>query len=168
MSPRMPSPSLVVPDAMQPLRELVRAVNNVGVPLRTLVLVHLRVSQVNGRPVQIPVKKREFEEAGEEDHRLPLVATWRDQTCFTDAERAALALGEAATRISDCEDPVPDEVWDEAARHYNEQELGALVIHIGLVNFWNRVNVTTRQEPVDWRVNPKNWTPMTSRVPSSR
>lgn len=168
MSPRMPSPSLVVPEAMQPLRDLVRAVNNVGVPLRTLVLVHLRVSQVNGRSVQIPVKKREFEEAGEEDYRLPLVATWRDQTCFTDAERAALALGEAATRISDCADPVPDEVWDEAARHYSEQELGALIIHIGLVNFWNRVNVATRQEPVDWRVNPKNWTPMTSQVPSPR
>jgi alkylhydroperoxidase family enzyme len=161
----MPSPALVVPGAMQPLRDLVGAVNNVGVPLRTLVLIHLRVSQINGRHVQIPVRKHEFEAAGEEDHRLPLVATWREQTCFTGAERAALALGEAATCISDCEDPVPDEVWDEAAKHYNEQELGALIIHIGLVNLWNRVNVATRQEPVDWRVNPKNWTPMTSRVP---
>jgi alkylhydroperoxidase family enzyme len=165
MSSRMPSPTLAVPGAMQPVRDLVKAVNSAGVPLQTLVLVHLRVSQVNGRPVQIPVKKHEFEEAGEEDYRLPLVATWREQTCFTAAERAVLGLAEAATLISDSEDPVPDEIWDEAARHYNEQELGALVIHIGLVNFWNRVNVATRQEPVDWRVNPKNWTPMTSRVP---
>jgi alkylhydroperoxidase family enzyme len=168
MSSRMSNPSLVVPGVVQPLREMVRAVNDAGVPLRTLVLVHLRVSQVNGRQVQIPVRKREFEEAGEEDYRLPLVATWRDQTCFTDAERAALALGEAATRIGDSEDPVPDEIWDEAARHYNEQELGALVLHIGLVNLWNRVNVATRQEPVDWRVNPKNWTPVTDRVPSAQ
>jgi alkylhydroperoxidase family enzyme len=165
MSSRMPSPTMVVTEAMQPLRDLVKAVNNVGVPLQTLVLIHLRVSQVNGRPVQIPTKKREFEAAGEEDYRLPLVATWRDQTCFTDAERSVLALAEAATLISDREDPVPDEIWDEAAKHYTEKQLGALVIHIGLVNFWNRVNVATRQEPVDWRVNPKNWTPMTSRIP---
>lgn len=167
MSPRMPNPSMVIPGVMQPQRELVQAINNVGVPLRTLVLVHLRVGQVNGRSVQIPVKKREFEEAGEEDHRLPWVATWREQTCFTDAERAALALAEEITLISDREDPVPDEVWDAAAKQYNEQELGALVIHIGLVNLWNRINVATRQEPVDWRVNPKNWVPMTSRVSSS-
>ena len=145
MSPRMPNPSMVVPGIMQPQRELVRAVNNAGVPLRTLVLVHLRVSQVNGRSVQIPVREREFEEAGEEDHRLPLVATWREQTCFTGAERAALALGESITLISGREDPVPDEVWDEAARHYDEAQLGALVLSLGLINLWNRVNVTTRQ-----------------------
>jgi alkylhydroperoxidase family enzyme len=153
---------------MHPLRDLVKAVNSAGVPLQTLVLIHLRVSQVNGRPVQIPTKKREFEAAGEEDHRLPLVATWRDQTCFTDAERSVLALAEATTLISDREDPVPDEIWDEAAKYYTEKELGALVIHIGLVNFWNRVNVATRQEPVDWRINPKNWTPITSRIPVSQ
>ncbi|WP_141579096.1 carboxymuconolactone decarboxylase family protein [Actinomadura sp. WMMA1423] len=167
MSPRMPNPSMVVPGVMKPQRELVQAVNEAGVPLRTLVLVHLRVGQLNGRTVQIPTKKREFEEAGEEDHRLPLVATWREQTCFTGAERAALALAEAVTLINDREDPVPDEVWDEAAAQYGEQELGALVIHIGLVNFWNRVNIATRQEPVDWRVNPKNWVPMTSRAAAS-
>lgn len=167
MAPRMPNPSMVVPGVMRPQRELVEAVNNAGVPLRTLVLVHLRVGQLNGRSVQIPVKKREFEEAGEEDHRLPLVETWREQACFTGAERAALALAEEITLISGREDPVPDHVWQEAAEHYGEQELGALVVHIGLVNFWNRVNVATRQEPVDWRVNPKKWVPMTSRVPSS-
>jgi alkylhydroperoxidase family enzyme len=164
MPPRMPNPSLVVPDVLPPMRELIKAINNVGVPLQTLVLIHLRVSQINGRPVQIPTKKREFEEAGEEDHRLPLVATWREQTCFTPAERAVLALAEAATRISDREDPVPDDVWDETARHFTEQQLGAVVLHIGLVNLWNRVNVTTRQEPVDWRVNPQKWTPMTTRL----
>ncbi|MFG2006929.1 carboxymuconolactone decarboxylase family protein [Spirillospora sp. NPDC048911] len=167
MSPRMPNPALVVPGVLKPQRELVQAINNAGVPLRTLVLVHLRVSQLNGRSVQIPVKKREFEEAGEQDHRLPLVATWREQTCFTDAERAALALGEAITLISERDDPVTDEIWNEAAVLYNEQDLGALVIHIGLVNLWNRVNVATRQEPVDWRVNPKKWIPVTSQVSSS-
>jgi alkylhydroperoxidase family enzyme len=165
MPPRITNPSLVVPDALQPLRDLTKAINNV-MPLRTLVLVHLRVSQVNGRGIRIPVQRREFEEAGETDERLPMVATWRDVSCFNDAERAALALAEAATCITDREDPVPDEVWEEAARQYNDQELGALVLHIGLVNLWNRVNVCTKQEPVDWRINPKTWTPMTKRLES--
>ncbi|NBM14383.1 carboxymuconolactone decarboxylase family protein [Streptomyces sp. GC420] len=168
MSPRMPNPSLVVPDVLPPMRALVKAVNSVGVPLRTLVLVHLRVSQINGRAVQIPVKKREFEEAGEEDHRLPLVETWREQTCFTGAERSVLALAEAATRIDGREDPVSDEVWAEAAAHFDERQLAAVVLHIGLVNLWNRVNVATRQEPVDWRINPKKWTPMTSRLTAAQ
>ncbi|MFJ8150385.1 carboxymuconolactone decarboxylase family protein [Streptomyces sp. NPDC096094] len=164
MSPRMPNPSLVVPDVLPPMRALVKAVNSVGVPLQTLVLIHLRVSQINGRTVELPRKQREFEEAGEEDHRLPVVETWREQTCFTDAERSVLALAEAATRINDREDPVSDEVWDEAARHWSEVQLAAVVMHIGLVNLWNRVNVATKQEPVDWRINPKKWTPMTSRL----
>ncbi|MEU2764145.1 MULTISPECIES: carboxymuconolactone decarboxylase family protein [unclassified Streptomyces] len=168
MSPRMPNPSLVVPDVLPPMRALVKAINSVGVPLQTLVLVHLRVSQINGRTVQLPVKKREFEDAGEEDFRLPLVETWREQTCFTDAERSVLALAEAATRINDVKNPVSDEVWDEAARHWDEKQLGAVVLHIGLVNLWNRVNVATKQEPVDWRVNPKTWTPMTTRLAASK
>ncbi|MBT3154574.1 carboxymuconolactone decarboxylase family protein [Streptomyces sp. CHD11] len=164
MSPRMPNPSLVVPDVLPPMRALVKAVNSVGVPLQTLVLVHLRVSQINGRTVELPRKQREFEEAGEEDHRLPVVETWREQTCFTDAERSVLALAEAATRINDREDPVSDEVWEEAAKHWTEVQLAAVVLHIGLVNLWNRVNVATKQEPVDWRINPKTWKPMTSRL----
>ncbi|MFD5806943.1 MULTISPECIES: carboxymuconolactone decarboxylase family protein [unclassified Streptomyces] len=164
MSPRMPNPSLVVPDVLPPMRALVKAVNSVGVPLQTLVLIHLRVSQINGRTVELPKKQKEFEEAGEEDHRLPVVESWREQTCFTDAERSVLALAEAATRINDRQDPVSDEVWEEAARHWSEVQLAAVVMHIGLVNLWNRVNVVTRQEPVDWRINPKKWTPMTSRL----
>ncbi|MFF0540649.1 carboxymuconolactone decarboxylase family protein [Streptomyces coelicoflavus] len=168
MSPRMPNPSLVVPDVLPPMRALVKAVNSVDVPLQTLVLVHLRVSQINGRTVELPKKQREFEEAGEEDHRLPLVERWREQICFTDAERSVLALAEAATRIDGREDPVSDEVWEEAAKHWTEVQLAAVVLHIGLVNLWNRVNVVTKQEPVDWRINPKKWTPMTSRLPAAQ
>lgn len=164
MSPRMPNPSLVVPDVLPPMRAVVKAVNSVGVPLKTLVLVHLRVSQINGRTVQLPKKQQEFEAAGEEDLRLPVVETWREQTCFTAAERSVLALAEAATRIDGIEDPVSDEVWAEAARHFSTEQLGAVVMHIGLVNLWNRVNVATKQEPVDWRINPKTWKPMTTRL----
>jgi alkylhydroperoxidase family enzyme len=139
MPPRMTNPSLVVPDALQPLLDLSKAVNKAGVPQQTLDLVRLRVSQINGRPI---------ERTGEADERLlQNVAGWRDATSFGDAERAALALAEAVTRLSDQEDPVSDEVWEEACRHYSEQELGAVVIQIGLVNLWNRINVTTREVP---------------------
>ena len=143
MSPRMTNPSLAVPDALQPLLELTKVIGKVGVPQETLALIRLRVSQINGRPIDL-------EKAGETDERLLRVATWQDAPHFDDAERAALALAEVVTRISDREDPVPDEIWDEAARHYNEQELGALVIQIGLVNLWNRINVSTSQVPGDW------------------
>src|SRR5690349_527345 len=168
MSPRMPNPSLVVPDVLPPMRALVKAVNSVGVPLQTLVLIHLRVSQINGRTVHLPRKQKEFEAAGEEDHRLPLVETGREQTCVTAGERCVLALAEPATRIDGRVDPVSDEVWEEAARHWNQVQLAAVVLHIGLVNLWNRVNVATKQEPVDWRINPKTWTPMTSRLTAAQ
>jgi len=146
MSPRMKNPSLVVPDALQPLLELTKSISKTGVPMQTLDFVRLRVSQLNGRAILIPVGAREIENA---DDRLSMVAGWQDATCFNDAECAALELAEAVTRLRG-EDPVPDEVWAEAARHYNEQELGALVLQIGLVNLWNRVNVAVNEEPAEW------------------
>lgn len=148
MAPRMTNPSLVVADSLQPLLDLSEVINAVGVPQRTLDLVRLRVSQINGRVYLLPP---DLGKDGKTDERLHRVAGWREESCFDDAERAALALAEAATRLSERKDPVPDEVWDEAARHYGERELGALVMQIGLVNLWNCVNVATGQEPADWR-----------------
>ena len=78
------------------------------------------------------------------------MAAWRDTPYFTDAERAALALTEAVTRLSDRADPVPDDIWDEAARHYDEAGLAGLIIAIALINVWNRFNVTTRQVAGEW------------------
>lgn len=86
-----------------------------------------------------------MKKTGETDERLFAVAAWRDAPYFSDAERAALALTEAVTRLSDRADPVPDEIWNEAARHYDEQALGALLLAIALINVWNRLNVATRQ-----------------------
>ena len=116
----------------------------------TLELVHLRASQINGCSVCVDMHARELKKAGETDERLFAVAAWRDAPYFTDAERAALALTEAVTRLSDRPDPVPDEIWDEAARHYDEPALAALVTPDRQINVWNRLNVATRQVAGEW------------------
>ena len=142
---RMNNPAMVVPDALQALLALGKATKKAGVPSRTVYLVHLRASQINGCSFCVEMHSRELKEAGETDERIFAVAAWREAPYFTDAERAALALAEAATRLSDRADPVPDETWDEAARHYDEPALAALIIDIVLINAWNRLNVTVRQ-----------------------
>jgi AhpD family alkylhydroperoxidase len=142
---RMKNPAMLIPDVMPPIYALIGAVKKSGVPARTLELVHLRASQINGCSFCVDMGAREMKKAGETDERLFAVAAWREAPYFTDAERAALALAEAATRLSDRADPVPDDVWEEAARHYDEPALAALILHIALTNFFNRINATTRQ-----------------------
>jgi len=145
MEARMKHPAMIVPDAMQALQALGTSVAKRGVPPRTLELVHLRASQINGCSVCVDMHPRIAKKAGETDERLFAVAAWRETPYFNDAERAALALTEALTRLSDRFDPVPDEVWNEAARHYDEPTLAALLIAIASINVWNRLNVATRQ-----------------------
>ncbi len=142
---RMSNPAMVVPDAMQALVALAKSTKEAGVPPRTALLVHLRASQINGCSFCVDMHSRELRQAGETDERLFAVAAWREAPYFTDAERAALALTEAVTRLSDRADPVPDEVFEEAARHYDEPALAALIVEIALINAWNRLNVTIRQ-----------------------
>lgn len=141
----MPSPAMVVPDALPALLDLSEVIKKAGLPQQTLDLVHLRISQINGCAGCIHLHAGDLGKSEETDRRLLMVAAWREAPYFNDSERAALALAEAVTRLSDREDPVPDKVWEEAAPHYNEQELGAMVMAIGLVNLWNRVNVSTKQ-----------------------
>lgn len=150
MEARMANPAMILPDAMQALQSLSAATHRGGVPRSTLELTHLRVSQINGCSACIYIGTSAAKKAGESDERLFAVAAWRDSPLFTDAERAALALAEAMTRISDQSDPVPDAIWDEATRHYNEQELAALILHIAATNTWNRLNVTVKQVPGAW------------------
>jgi AhpD family alkylhydroperoxidase len=145
MQARMQHPALAVPAALQALQALNKAIQATGLSPKTIELVSLRASQINGCgvcAVQHPVIARRL---GETDQRLFAVAAWRDAPWFTDAERAALALTEAATRMSDRAEPVPDDIWEEAARHYDEQTLAGLVLAIAGINVWNRLNVTTRQ-----------------------
>ncbi len=145
MQARMRNPAVIVPDVMQTLYALGASAKKGGVPSRTLNLVYLRASQINGCSVCVDMHARDLKKGGETDERLFAVAAWRESSYFTDAERAALALTESATRLSDRADPVPDEIWDEAARHYDEPALAVLVVNIALINFWNRINATTRQ-----------------------
>lgn len=164
MTPRMENPSLVVPGALQPLLDLTKVIGKVGVPQTTLDLVRLRVSEINGRVYLLTDESgTEADESADQsakepekqqvkaDERLPLVATWRSESCFTDAERSALEMAEAVTLMTDPQDMASDAVWEDAAQYYSDEQLGALVMHIGLVNLWNRVNVATRQEPAAWR-----------------
>ncbi len=150
MQPRMGHPAMILPDAMATLQALGACVGKGGVPSPTLELVHLRASQINGCSVCLDGHARIAKKNGEADERLFTLAAWRDAPYFSDAERAALALTEAVTRLSDRTDPVPDEVWDEAARHYDEAALAALVLAIANINVWNRLNVATRQVAGEW------------------
>ena len=145
MKARMSNPATVVPDAMQALHALGASAEKGGLPSATIGLVHLRASQINGCSVCVDMHSRELKHEGETDERVFAVAAWRDAPYFTDAERAAMALTEAVTRLSDREDPVPDEIWAEAARHYDEPALATLLIAIATINVWNRLNVATRQ-----------------------
>jgi AhpD family alkylhydroperoxidase len=151
MQARMNHPAMVVPDAMKTLQAL-STLSQGNLPEKVLELVHLRASQINGCSVCVDMHPKLAKKAGETDERLFCVAAWRDTPYFTDAERAALALTEALTRLSDREDPVPDAIWNEADKHFDERELGALIIAIATINVWNRLNVAVRQPVGAWKV----------------
>lgn len=145
MQARMKNPVAVLPGALQAIQALMAATAKGGAAPATLNLVHLRVSQLNGCGLCVDSGASHSRKAGETDQRLFAVAAWRDTPYFSEAERAALALCEAMTRMSDRDDAVPDAIWEEAARHYDEQAIAALVMHTAIANLFNRLNVTTRQ-----------------------
>jgi AhpD family alkylhydroperoxidase len=150
MQPRMKNPATYLPGALEAIQALHQSIEKVGVPRATLELTNLRASQINGCSVCVEIHTRMLRKLGEKDERIFSVSAWREAPYYSDNERAALALAEAASRLSDRSDPVPDEVWKEAARHYDEAELSALVTSIGLINMFNRINVATRQIGGDW------------------
>jgi AhpD family alkylhydroperoxidase len=115
MQARMSNPAIVLPDATKAIQALMKATSTGGVPQTTLELVHLRASQINGCSACVVGGALSAKKAGETDERVSAVAAWRDAPYFTDAERAALALAEAVTRLSDRADPVTDEIWEDAA-----------------------------------------------------
>jgi AhpD family alkylhydroperoxidase len=150
MHARINNPALSVPGALKALQGISDATKQADIPETTLYLLELRASQINSCGVCVDIHSRELKHAGEPDERINSVAVWREASYFTEAERAALALTEAATRLADRPDPVPDNVWDDAARHYDEPQLAALVLAIAGINAWNRLNVTTGQISGAW------------------
>jgi AhpD family alkylhydroperoxidase len=148
---RMRNPVLVIPEAMQALQTLGRTAEKGGVPAETLGLVQLRASQINGCSVCVDMHGTQLAKEGVSAQRALAVSAWRHSPYFSDAERAALALAEAVTRLADVPDPVPAEIWDEAARYYDEPGLAALLIAVGTINVWNRFNVAVGQMAGEWK-----------------
>jgi AhpD family alkylhydroperoxidase len=159
MQARIKNPAMSVPGVIDAFEQLGHAASSAGIPETTLYLLQLRASQINGCSVCVDIHTRELEYAGESSERIYAVAAWRETPYFSDAERAALALTEAATRLADRPDPVSDEVWDEAARHYIEPQLAALVVAIATINAYNRLNATTRQIAGKWTAKIAQKTP---------
>ena len=151
MQARMKNPVFVIPDALKAIQTLNAATERAGLPRQTVALSHLRASQINGCSVCVDLGTKHARKVGESDERLFAVSAWRDAPYFSEAERAALALTEAVTRLSDRADAVPDEVWSDAARHYDEAALSALLLSISITNVYNRLNVATRQVAGAWK-----------------
>ncbi|MFF4137599.1 carboxymuconolactone decarboxylase family protein [Streptomyces mirabilis] len=128
-----------------------KAVSDSALPAATQELVKIRASQINGCGFCTDMHTKDAAHAGETAQRLHLVAAWREATVFTDAERAALELTEQGTRIADAAGGVTDEAWANAAKHYDEDQLAALVSLIALINAYNRVNVLVRQPAGDYQ-----------------
>jgi alkylhydroperoxidase family enzyme len=147
MEARMKNPAMIIDGAMGAIQSLARISRSGGVPNDTLDLVHLRVSQINGCAACIAGTSKQ-----RPDDRFWSLPAWRDAPYYSDAERAALALAEYATRLADRdrEDAVPDAVWDEATRHYDEAGMASLLLTIAVTNLFNRLNVPTRQVPGQW------------------
>ena len=141
----MNNPAKVLPDSMKGIRSIIEAAHHAGVPSSTMELAHLRASQLNGCSPCVYSGAISAKKAGESDERLFAVAAWRETDLFTDAERAALALAESMTRLADRPDPVPDQVWDEAAKHFDEKQMAGLVLWVATTNLFNRLNATTKQ-----------------------
>jgi AhpD family alkylhydroperoxidase len=146
----MSNPVFITPGAMEALQALATSTKEADLPDELHEIVHLRASQINGCSVCVDLHSRNLKKLGETDERIVAVGAWRHTPYFSDAERAALALTEAVTRLSDRSDPVPDEVWDEAADHYDEPALAALLISIASINLWNRLNVSVGQLTGEW------------------
>lgn len=146
MTARMPNPAIAAgPEVIPALLSVAGAVKKTGVPETTLNLVYLRASQINGSSWNVNKHAGDLKAAGESDERVHSVAAWRETPFYTPEERAALALAEAATRLSDQVDPVSDDVWAEASKHYSEQQLAGILLATGLGNLWHRLMPTTRQ-----------------------
>lgn len=147
MSARMTNPATILPQALKAVPHLLGAIEQGGVSAVLRELIMLRVSQINRCAACVYGHVAALRKEGESDDRIDTVAVWRESPFFTENERAALDLAEAATRLADSPGTaVSDDVWNQAADHFDEKELAGIVLTIATINFFNRINVTI-QEP---------------------
>jgi AhpD family alkylhydroperoxidase len=142
----MTNPAEILPDATKGIQNIYKAIGQSGTDGKVLELVHLRASQINGCSPCVFGGIKSALKNGETDERLHQVAAWRDSDLFTDAERSALELAEAATRLADNPTSVSDAIWAAASEHFGEKELSAIVLMIALTNMFNRINTTVRAQ----------------------
>ncbi|MEU7876612.1 carboxymuconolactone decarboxylase family protein [Microbispora bryophytorum] len=150
MEARMQNPATIIPAAMKPIMELMKAAQSQGLPQELMEMIHLRVSQINGCGYCVDAGLKSLRKLGESDERIGLVSAWRETPYYTDAERAALALAEASTRLADRADAVSDEVWDNAADHFDEKQLASILLMTAVSNLFNRLNAPIRQIAGSW------------------
>ncbi len=143
----MKQPIAALPGAMQSMMGLIEAVGKSGLGDKTKLLVDLRASQINGCAFCVDMHAKEMKEAGESDERIFSVAAWRETDYYSEAERVALEMTEAVTRMADRPDPVSDELWERATAVFDERQLAGLLLAIATINVWNHVNVPTHQPP---------------------
>ena len=144
MEARMKNPAMVL-DAMPAIQGLYKAMYSSGIDPRMLELVHLRASQINGCSACVSSGVEQAKKHGETDERLHQVVAWRESDLFTEEERSALTLAEAATRLADRPDAVTDEIWDAVGDYFDERQLSAIILMIATTNFFNRINVSIRE-----------------------
>lgn len=151
IAPRMTNPAGAIPEVLEGIQKLLVGVQKGGLPASVRELTHMRASQINGCSSCIEGTVNHAHRTGEElDERLLMVAAWRHSSRFTEAERAALELTEEMTRLADRPEPVPDDAWARVTEHYDDKAVVALVLHVALVNLFNRMNVATRQPAGNW------------------
>ncbi|WP_406315177.1 carboxymuconolactone decarboxylase family protein [Streptosporangium sp. NBC_01639] len=150
MEARMKNPATIIPAAQKPIFELMQAAQSQGLPQELMEMIHLRVSQINGCSFCVDTGYKNLRKIGESDERIGLVVAWREAPYYTDAERAALELAEAATRLADHTDAVSDEVWNNAADHFDEQQLASILLMTAVTNLFNRLNAPIRQVAGSW------------------
>ncbi|MCE7010864.1 carboxymuconolactone decarboxylase family protein [Kibdelosporangium philippinense] len=147
---RMPNPAMLINGAIEALMGVNKAIAGTGLDGKLLALSHLRASQINSCSPCVAGGVHQARQHGLTDDQVHAVAAWRETPWFSDEERAALALTEAVTRLADNADAVPDQVWDVAAKYFDQAELAALLLNIAITNAFNRLNVPTRQQAGQW------------------
>ncbi|MFF0309260.1 carboxymuconolactone decarboxylase family protein [Streptosporangium sp. NPDC004379] len=150
MEARMKNPATIIPAAMKPIMELMRAAQSQGLPQELMEMIHLRVSQINGCSFCVDTGYKNLRKLGASDERVGLVSAWREAPYYTDAERAALELAEASTRLADRTDAVPDEIWDNATAHFDERQMASILLMTAVTNLFNRLNAPIRQVAGSW------------------